>query len=201
MDKSVNRKKKRSEFKTRGPQHAPVSRVVGWKTRVVRGKFPDRQFDIDFWQEQGVEAIFAVAWEMICFTSMESNPHFSELLRILSAHKAEFLIVGGYAVMKYTEPRYTKDLDIWIRNSPQNAGRVYAALAEFGAPLAADGLTVQDFASSSMVYQIGRPPLRIDIITKITGKLERAIRRHGPNSRQAVRQRENVKRVRATCHR
>jgi hypothetical protein len=71
--------------------------------------------------------------------------------------------------MKYTEPRYTKDMDIWIRNSPQNAARVYAALAEFGAPLAADGLTVQDFVSSSMVYQIGRPPLRIDIITKITG--------------------------------
>jgi predicted nucleotidyltransferase len=100
---------------------------------------------------------------------MESNPHFRELLQSLSAHKAEFLIVGGYAVMKYTEPRYTKDLDIWIRNSPQNAAKVYAALAEFGAPLAADGLTTKDFSSSSMVYQIGRPPLRIDIITKITG--------------------------------
>lgn len=100
---------------------------------------------------------------------MEDNPHFSELLRSLNAHRVEFLIVGGYAVMKYTEPRYTKDLDIWIRNSPKNAARVYAALAEFGAPLAADGLTVQDFASSGMVYQIGRPPLRVDIISKITG--------------------------------
>lgn len=100
---------------------------------------------------------------------MEDNPHFKELLRSLNAHKAEFLIVGGYAVMKYTEPRYTKDLDIWIRNSPKNAARVYAALTEFGAPLAADGLTIQDFASDGMVYQIGRPPLRIDIISKITG--------------------------------
>jgi hypothetical protein len=55
MDKSRNRfskKRKRPEF----------------KTRVVRGKYPDRQFDIDFWQEQGAEAIFAAAWEMICFT-------------------------------------------------------------------------------------------------------------------------------------
>lgn len=100
---------------------------------------------------------------------MEDNPHFTELLRSLNAHKVEFLIVGGYAVMRYTEPRYTKDLDIWIRNSSQNAARVYAALAEFGAPLAADGLTIQDFASESMVYQIGRPPLRIDIISKISG--------------------------------
>lgn len=100
---------------------------------------------------------------------MEKNPHFSELLRILSAYKAEFLIVGGYAVMKYTEPHYTKDLDIWIRNSPKNAAKVYAALAEFGAPLEADGVTLKDFVNSSMVYQIGRPPLRIDIITKITG--------------------------------
>jgi len=100
---------------------------------------------------------------------MEDNPHFTELLRRLSAHKVEFLIVGGYAVMKYTEPRYTKDLDIWIRNSLENAARVYAALAEFGAPLAADGLTVQDFASYGLVYQIGRPPLRIDIISAISG--------------------------------
>lgn len=100
---------------------------------------------------------------------MEENPHFTEMLQKLCAHKAEFLIVGGYAVMKYTEPRFTKDLDIWIRNTPQNAQRVYSALAEFGAPLEADGLTATDFSSEDITYQIGRAPLRVDILTRVDG--------------------------------
>jgi predicted nucleotidyltransferase len=100
---------------------------------------------------------------------MEENPHFTELLQRLNAHQVEFLIVGGYAVMKYTEPRFTKDLDIWIRNTPQNADRVYSALAEFGAPLEADGLTARDFENPDITYQIGRPPLRVDFITRIDG--------------------------------
>jgi predicted nucleotidyltransferase len=100
---------------------------------------------------------------------MESSPHFSELLQLLNAHEVEFLIVGGYAVMKYSEPRFTKDLDIWVRNTPQNAERVYAALAEFGAPLTADSLTAKDFTSDNITYQIGRPPLRVDIMTRIDG--------------------------------
>jgi predicted nucleotidyltransferase len=100
---------------------------------------------------------------------MENSPHFSELLQALSAHKVEFLIVGGYAVMKYSEPRFTKDLDVWVRNTPENAERVYAALAEFGAPLTADGLTANDFTSDNITYQIGRPPLRVDIMTHIDG--------------------------------
>src|SRR5258708_2402990 len=100
---------------------------------------------------------------------MESNPHFKELLQTLSAHDVEFLIVGGYAVMKYAEPRFTKDLDIWIRNTPDNAERVYLALAEFGAPLEADGVTAEDFASEAVTYQIGVAPLRVDILTRIDG--------------------------------
>jgi predicted nucleotidyltransferase len=100
---------------------------------------------------------------------MEDNPHFTELLQMLNGHSVEFLIVGGYAVVKYTEPRFTKDLDVWIRNTPENAERVYSALAEFGAPLEADGLTARDFASPDLTYQIGRPPLRVDVITRIDG--------------------------------
>ena len=66
---------------------------------------------------------------------MADSPDLKELLRTFNEKKAEYLIVGGYAVMTYTEPRFTKDLDVWIRNSPENAARVYEALAEFGAPL------------------------------------------------------------------
>lgn len=100
---------------------------------------------------------------------MGESPDFKELLRAFNERKAEYLIVGGYAVMKYTEPRFTKDLDVWIRNSQENAAKVYEALAEFGAPLQKDGLIPEDFTSQDMTYQIGVAPVRIDILTQISG--------------------------------
>jgi hypothetical protein len=71
--------------------------------------------------------------------------------------------------MKYTEPRYTKDLDVWVRNSPENAARLYRALAGFGAPLGQDGITPETFIKDSVVYQIGVAPVRVDISTHIDG--------------------------------
>lgn len=100
---------------------------------------------------------------------MADSPDLKELLRSFKEREVEYLIVGGYAVMKYTEPRFTKDLDLWIRNSPENAARVYHALAEFGAPLQQDGLVPEDFTSEDMTYQIGVAPVRIDILTHISG--------------------------------
>ena len=100
---------------------------------------------------------------------MADSPDLKELLRAFNEKKAEYLIVGGYAVMKYTEPRFTKDLDVWIRNSPENAAKVYEALAEFGAPLQKDALLPKDFTSEDMTYQIGVAPVRIDILTRISG--------------------------------
>ena len=100
---------------------------------------------------------------------MAESPDFKELLRAFNERKAEYLIVGGSAVMKYTEPRFTKDLDVWIRNSPENAAKVYKALAEFGAPLQKDGLVPEDFTSQDLTYQIGVAPVRIDILTRISG--------------------------------
>ena len=101
-----------------------------WKTRLVERGFPDRSFDIEFWQDQGDEAIFAAAWEMVELAdeNMAENPHYKELLQLLNQFEVEYLIVGGYAVMKYGEPRYTKDLGVWVRNSAQNSIRVVAAL-------------------------------------------------------------------------
>jgi predicted nucleotidyltransferase len=100
---------------------------------------------------------------------MAESPDFKELLRAFNEEETEYLIVGGYAVMKYTEPRFTKDLDVWVRNSPENAAKVYRALAEFGAPLETDGLVSADFASNDMTYQIGVEPIRIDILTHVSG--------------------------------
>ncbi|MFH1076391.1 MAG: hypothetical protein V1753_06065 [Pseudomonadota bacterium] len=64
--------------------------------------------------------------------------------------------------MKYSEPRFTKDIDIWIATDPVNAKAVYAALKEFGAPLA--NLTSDDFTDQNCFYQMGRAPLRVDIM-------------------------------------
>ena len=100
---------------------------------------------------------------------MAENPHYRELLQLLNEFQVEYLIVGGFAVMKYGEPRYTKDLDVWVHNSPQNSVRVVEALNKFGAPLEHDGITAQTFTEKQVVYQIGIAPVRIDILTEITG--------------------------------
>jgi predicted nucleotidyltransferase len=100
---------------------------------------------------------------------MAESPHFKDLLLTLNDHGVEYLIVGGYAVMKYTEPRFTNDLDIRVRNSLSNATRLYETLAKFGAPLVHDRVTPATFAKDRVVYQIGVAPVRIDISTHIDG--------------------------------
>ena len=76
---------------------------------------------------------------------MAENPHYKELLQLLNEFEVEYLIVGGFAVMKYSEPRYTKDLDVWVHNSRQNSLRVVEALKKFGAPLDHDKVTAETF--------------------------------------------------------
>jgi hypothetical protein len=95
------------------------------------------------------------------------NSDFEELLSIFNENGVRYLIVGGHAVMLYTEPRYTKDLDVWIDASAENAERVYRSLLVFGAPLA--GLTAKDFAEEGSFYQMGIPPARVDILMSIDG--------------------------------
>jgi hypothetical protein len=85
----------------------------------------------------------------------------------MEKHEVRYLIIGGYAVMLYSEPRWTKDLDLWIALDPANASAVYAALKEFGAPLAR--LTEKDFSEPGYFYQMGNPPLRVDIMMDIPG--------------------------------
>jgi hypothetical protein len=98
---------------------------------------------------------------------MLTSPDFKELLKLFEKHKIRYLIVGGYAVMKYSEPRFTKDLDVFIATDQENAKNVYLALKEFGAPL--ENLSSDDFAHEGYFYQMGRPPLRVDIMMSIPG--------------------------------
>lgn len=91
---------------------------------------------------------------------------FKEILSVFNEHDVRYLVVGAYAVMKYSEPRYTKDLDIWVEASPDNASRVFSALRAFGAPM--QGISEADFCTDGF-YQMGRPPIRIDILMSIDG--------------------------------
>lgn len=98
---------------------------------------------------------------------MSVSSDFKDLLRLFNDYHVKYLIIGGYAVIKYTEPRYTKDLDLWIRADQDNAAAVFQALREFGAPLA--GMTADDFAHEGYFYQMGVPPVRVDILMSIPG--------------------------------
>ena len=90
-----------------------------------------------------------------------------ELLSALNAQNAKYLVVGGYAIGVYAEPRATKDLDIFIKADQENAEAVFRALAAYGAPLA--GYSPADFADGGSWFQMGQPPLRIDILQQIDG--------------------------------
>lgn len=86
---------------------------------------------------------------------------FKDLLRVFNANAVKYLIIGGYAFSVHSEPRTTKDLDLFIRSDPENAKAAFRALAEFGAPL--HGLTEADFVDGT-TFQIGMPPNRIDVL-------------------------------------
>ena len=89
-----------------------------------------------------------------------------DVLRAFNANGVEYLVVGG-AVSHHTEPRTTKDLDLLLRDSQQNAEAIYRALAEFGAPLT--GISPADFREPDSIFQVGVEPSRIDLLHTISG--------------------------------
>ncbi len=98
---------------------------------------------------------------------MEVQPDFKELFVLLNKHSVEYVIVGGYALAFYGAPRFTGDIDILVCPQSQNAVRIMDALNEFG--FGSVGLTEEDFAITHKVIQLGAPPVRVDLITSLTG--------------------------------
>lgn len=92
---------------------------------------------------------------------------FKEFVELLIKHKAEYLIVGGYAVGVHGHPRYTGDLDIWLHSTQENAKKILKCLKEFG--FGSFQLSEKDFLKENNVIQLGNPPLRIDLLTNIDG--------------------------------
>jgi len=95
------------------------------------------------------------------------NQDFNELLSVFNDHKVKYLVVGGYAVGFYSQPRATKDLDLFVQPDPHNGKAIYSALAQFGAPLAE--LTPDDFVKRGFFFRMGKAPLMIEILPDIKG--------------------------------
>ena len=98
---------------------------------------------------------------------MEAQQDFKELLELFNKHRVEYMIVGGYALAFHGAPRYTGDMDIYVKSDSQNGERITAALMDFG--FGEIGLSVEDFIYPEKVIQLGVPPVRIDIITSLSG--------------------------------
>jgi hypothetical protein len=98
---------------------------------------------------------------------METQRDFRELLASFNARSVEYVIVGGYALAFHGTPRFTGDLDLFVRPEPGNARRIVAALEDFG--FGSLGLTTADFEQPDRVVQLGVPPVRVDLMTSISG--------------------------------
>lgn len=98
---------------------------------------------------------------------MDVCPDYEDLFKSLNEHKIKYLVVGAQAVIFYTEPRYTKDMDIWIPHDLNDPKMVYKALKNFGAPLT--DVTPKDFLNKKFILQIGVAPVRIDILISLKG--------------------------------
>ncbi len=94
-----------------------------------------------------------------------TNQDFFDLFSTFNAFEVRYLVVGGYAVTFHTRPRFTKDLEVWIDPSPENALRAWRALAAYGAPVS--DLSPSELSKLETVFQIGVPPNRIDLLTSL----------------------------------
>ncbi len=98
---------------------------------------------------------------------MDLDRDFKEFLALLAANKVDYLIVGDYAVAFHGHPRYTGDIDIWVKPSQENAAKLVKALDGFG--FDAGPLAELDFEAETIAFHLGVPPVIIDILNKIAG--------------------------------
>ncbi|MGE0487665.1 MAG: hypothetical protein AB7S38_00470 [Vulcanimicrobiota bacterium] len=98
---------------------------------------------------------------------MKLGADFRDLLELLNNHGVRYLVAGGYATSVHSVPRYTKDLDIWLEATPENAHRTLAALTDFG--FGGLGLEEPDFTAEDRIIQLGYEPNRVGLLTSLKG--------------------------------
>jgi hypothetical protein len=140
--------------------------------RVCTSFEEEAEADREYWQQfspgERVALIEQMRHEWAAMTD-EPKPNRDQMdfVKLLTKHGVRALIVGAHALGFHARPRYTKDLDIFVEASPENAGRVVDAIGEFG--FANLGITADDLAERGRVIQLGFPPNRIDVMTNISG--------------------------------
>lgn len=98
---------------------------------------------------------------------MEIYRDFKELFELFNARGVEYVVVGGYAMAHHGDPRYTRDIDLYVRPTEQNSRNIMAALESFG--FGEVGLKAEDFQKPDQIIQLGVQPVRVDMITSIAG--------------------------------
>ena len=106
---------------------------------------------------------------------------YEDLFSTLNVYRIKYLVVGAHAVMFYSEPRFTKDLDVWIPAAQNDPERIYKALKKYGAPLTA--ISTDDFRDPKMILQIGVAPVRVDILIDLPGVAVKDAWKHRKRSR------------------
>jgi hypothetical protein len=107
---------------------------------------------------------------------VELQRDFKEFIELLNENDVEYLVIGGYAVAFHGYPRFTQDIDIWVRPTRENARRVVETLSDFDFPT--DKIRIETFTEPDVLFQLGRPPFRIDILTTVDGiKFENCYKR------------------------
>jgi hypothetical protein len=105
----------------------------------------------------------------LTMSRLELPEDFRDLLVALADEQAEFVMIGGWAMAVHGRPRATEELDVLVRGTPANSAKVFAALAAFGAPVGPHGVDANTFSSEGPAYRLGLKPLRIELLTKISG--------------------------------
>ncbi|WP_242927489.1 nucleotidyltransferase family protein [Pontibacter vulgaris] len=147
------------------PLPQPASRAVSKK------QLSDSNNDLNYWLAQPATARLAALQHLrrqySILVPMELTNDFQDFIKILNACHAEYLVAGGFAVAVYGYPRYTGDIDIWVKPTKDNAARVLQALKEFG--YTEGQVTSEDLVTPEIVVQLGYPPNRIDLATGLAG--------------------------------
>ncbi len=98
---------------------------------------------------------------------MKKSEDFKEFIKLLNDHECRYLIVGGYALSFHSQPKFTKDIDFWIDPQPDNAEKIIKVLSDFG--FGQLDITIDDLTDPNKIIQLGKEPLRIDLLTSIDG--------------------------------
>ena len=126
--------------------------------------------DFAYWQTQPYQTRLATLEEIrreYHRWRYGAEPRLQRVIQSLNDNQVRYLVVGGYAVALHGHPRYTKDLDVWIEMSPENAAKMVKALEQFG--FGSLGLKVEDFLVPDQIIQLGYPPCRIDLLSTLEG--------------------------------